>query len=943
MTTRSLDALRRSSGFSGANAEYIDQLYEAFLEDPESVAPEWRSFFYGFERGAGAPEAAPRGAAEPRREPAEPHSAAQRLILAYRLLGHLHADVDPLRLTPRPRPKELTPAYYGLGEDALEQPVAVVSIDAGRARPIREVVEILERVYCGTVACEHLHLSASDERRWIEQRLESSHGRWAEQHTPEVRRDILRDLTAAEGLERFLHRRYVGQKRFSLEGADSLIPLLDELVQGGGRRGVTDVVLGMAHRGRLNVLVNLLGKAPGELFSEFEGADDPDGRDGSGDVKYHQGFYSNIQTPGGPVHLSLAFNPSHLEIVAPVVQGGCRARQDRHDGDARDLVLPVIVHGDAAFVGQGVVTETLNLSKTPAYGTGGTVHVVVNNQIGFTTSHPQEARSTLYCTEVAKLIQAPIFHVNGDDPDAVLFVTQLALDYRLTFHNDVVIDLVCYRRHGHNEADEPMITQPQMYRRIRATQTTRTQYAARLVADGVLGAAEPDALTRAYEDSLEAGQVVVREFLHGSRTGYEAHWEQYLQARPGETVDTRVPLERLRRLGARALSTPADFELHPRVLRVLGDRRRMLEGDLPIDWGMAEILAYATLLDDGHAVRLSGQDSARGTFAHRHAVYHDQGAHRSHTPLAHLHEGQPRFEVINSLLSELAVLGFEYGYATSSPNTLVIWEAQFGDFGNCAQVVIDQFISSGYLKWGRLCQLTLFLPHGFEGQGPEHSSARLERYLQLCAELNMRVWVPSTPAQFFHLLRDQIKRRFRRPLVVMTPKSLLRHPLSKSRLEACAEGGLAVVQPEADPLEQHRVRRVVLCSGKVYFDLLAERRNRKIDDVALLRVEQLYPFPRRRLGELLAAYAGAAELVWCQEEPRNQGAWYQIRHHLRVLTRSDQTLGYAGRAPSASPACGQASLHQAQQRALVDTALAAARVEDPGERLEDTDAHGFAW
>ncbi|MGB5640021.1 MAG: 2-oxoglutarate dehydrogenase E1 component [Sedimenticolaceae bacterium] len=937
---------RRSSAFSGANAEYIDQLYEAFQDSPESVSAEWRSFFYGFEQGAGestpgqrVPDDMPNG---PGLRP-DPLTGIERLITAYRMLGHLHADIDPLGLTELQRPKELNPAYYGLDDAVMQQVVNVVSIDAEQARPVKEVIGILERVYCGTVASEYMHISASDERRWIERRLESTRGDWAGQHSVQMRIDTLRDLTAAEGLEQFLHRRYVGQKRFSLEGADSLIPLLDEIVQGGGKRGITDIVIGMAHRGRLNVLVNLLGKAPSELFSEFEGRGEPDARSGSGDVKYHQGFYSNIQTSGGPVHLSLAFNPSHLEVIAPVVQGGCRARQDRHEEDGPDLVLPVIVHGDAAFIGQGVVTETLNLSKTPAYGTGGTLHVVVNNQIGFTTSHPQEARSTLYCTEVAKLIQAPIFHVNGDDPDAVLFVTRLALDYRLAFQNDVVIDLVCYRRQGHNEADEPMMTQPQMYQRIRGMESARALYAKRLIHDGVVTAEQPDALREEYRASLERGKVVVREFLHGSRTGYEAHWEQYLNAGPNETVDTRVPLAQLVGLGKDALLPPADFELQRGVTRVVDERDRMLAGEMPVDWGMAEILAYATLLYDGHAVRLSGQDSVRGTFAHRHAAYHDQKSFDIDIPLARLFEGQPRFEVINSLLSELAVLGFEYGYATSSPNTLVIWEAQFGDFGNGAQMVIDQFIASGYLKWGRLCQLTLFLPHGFEGQGPEHSSARLERYLQLCAELNMRVWVPSTPAQFFHLLRNQIKRRFRRPLVVMTPKSLLRHPLSKSTLDAFTDGALALVQPEADELESDRVRRVVLCSGKVYFDLLGERRKREISDIAIMRVEQLYPFPRRRLGGLLADFANASEIVWCQEEPRNQGAWYQIQHHLRVLTQDHQTLGYAGRAPSASPACGNWQLHRVQQQALIDAALAASRVEDPGERLEDTDEHDPGW
>ncbi len=931
--TTPLGSLRRSSGINAANAEYIDQLYEAFKASPENVSPEWRHYFYGFEHGADGSTPSPGGPTQ------DPHIRAERLIMAYRLLGHLMADTDPLRIEERRRPPELALEYYGLDEQALTQAVSVVSIDPLNPRPAREIIDILERVYCGTLACQHMHISASDERRWIEQRLESTHGDWAGQLSAQVRREILGDLTAAEGLERYLHRRYVGQKRFSLEGGDSLIPLLDELVQRGGRRGVTDIVVGMAHRGRLNVLVNLLGKAPEDLFSEFEGQGDADPLSGSGDVKYHQGFYSGIQTPGGPVRLSLAFNPSHLEIVGPVVEGGVRARQDRHQDDAEDLVLPVIIHGDAAFIGQGVVTETLNLSKTPAYGTGGTIHVVVNNQIGFTTSHPQEARSTLYCTEVAKLIQAPIFHVNGDDPDAVVFVAQLALDYRLTFHNDVVIDFVCYRRHGHNEADEPMITQPWMYKRIREMETTRTLYARRLVAAGVIEPGDADAMIDAYRASLEAGKVVVREFLQGSRTGYEAHWERFLTADPGRPVDTRVGRDKLLRLGSWALRMPQGFTLHPRVAKVMEDRRGMLAGKAPLDWGMAETLAYATLLDEGFAIRLSGQDSGRGTFAHRHAVLHNQDGRDTHTPLKHLFQGQPRFEVINSLLSELAVLAFEYGYATSSPGTLVIWEAQFGDFGNCAQPVIDQFISSGYLKWGRLCQLTLFLPHGFEGQGPEHSSARLERYLQLCAELNMRVWVPTTPAQFFHLLRDQINRTFRRPLIVMTPKSLLRHPQSKSTLDELTEGRLALVLPEVDPIESETVRRVVLCSGKVFYDLLAARRERALKDIAIVRVEQLYPFPRSPLKGLLAAYPRAREIVWCQEEPRNQGAWYQIQHHLRAIRRPDQTLGFAGRSPSASPACGSLKLHLAQQQALVDTALSERPVDDPGERLEDTDVH----
>jgi len=933
----------RLSGLNAVNAEYIDQLYEAFKCDPASVSQEWRHYFYGFEQSHNenvSPGTAIHSSSKMATPGSDPFGAAERLIMAYRMMGHLCAETDPLQLTERQRPVELDPAYYGLDTATLETPISHITIDPKNSRPLGEIVSILERVYCGTLATEYTHISAADERRWIEQRLESTHGEWHEQLSGAARREILADLTAAEGLEHYLHRRYIGQKRFSLEGGDSLIPLLHEIVQGGGQRGITDIVIGMAHRGRLNVLVNLMGKAPHELFAEFEGQLEPGDTSGSGDVKYHQGFYSDIQTPGGPVHLSLAFNPSHLEIVSPVVEGGVRARQDRYGEGGRNRVLPVLIHGDAAFIGQGVTTETLNLSKTQGYRTGGTLHVVVNNQIGFTTSQPYEARSTLYCTEVAKLIQAPVFHVNADDPDAVLFITQLALDYRNTFHNDVVIDLVCYRRQGHNEADEPMVTQPGMYKRIREMETTRAIYARRLESQGVIAAGEAEEMMEDYHRSLESGKVMVREFLNGSPSGYRtADWNRFLNARPDSAPDTAVSTELLKTLGHKSMALPEGFELHPRVKKVMNNRRAMLDGAQPMDWGMAETLAYATLLHEGVNIRFSGQDAGRGTFAHRHAVLHNQVDDQRYIPLRHINEDGARFDIINSMLSELAVLAFEYGYATSSPETLVIWEAQFGDFANCAQVVIDQFISSGYLKWGRLCQLTLFLPHGFEGQGPEHSSARLERFLQLCAELNMRVWNPTTPAQLFHLLRDQFKRDFRRPLVVMTPKSLLRHPMSTSRLEELTEGALSLIIPETDEIPTQGVRRVVLCSGKVYFDLLAARRERGIDDIALLRVEQLYPFPRRTLKALLERYPNAEELVWCQEEPRNQGAWYQIQHHLRVSKPKGVSLGYAGRAPSASPACGYGRLHTEQQQSLIDRALSAQPVDDPGERLEDTDIH----
>jgi len=925
------------------NAQYVDQMYEAFSYDPQSVPADWRNYFYGFEQGglqALTPGQDYHHNQSPQTTEQDISGAAERLITAYRMHGHLSAQINPLQTETIVKPDNLQASYYGLDSQALQTPLLHLSIDAHKSLPLQQIIEVLERVYCGSVGSEYLHVSTQEERRWIEQRLEASQGHWQEQHSAEKRRAILAELTAAEGLEQYLHRRYIGQKRFSLEGGESLIAMLDSLVQQGGEQGISDIVVGMAHRGRLNVLVNLMGKAPQEMFSEFEGHYEPGSLSGSGDVKYHQGFYSNIQTAGGPVHLSLAFNPSHLEIVCPVVEGGVRARQDRYGEQGPQQVLPVLIHGDAAFIGQGVITETLNLAKTHGYKTGGTVHIVVNNQIGFTTSEPLEARSTHYCTEVAKLIQAPIFHVNADDPDAVVFITQLALDYRNQFANDVVIDLVCYRRQGHNEADEPMVTQPAMYRHIREMETTRALYARRLQRQQVIDESEAQNMIQRYRDSLESGQVIVSEFIEGSRSGYQAtNWSRHIQADPRKTPQTELPAEKIQSLGETVLHQPEGFSLHSRVQRVMQQRAKMLEGQLPMDWGMAETLAYASLLDEGINIRLTGQDTGRGTFAHRHAMLFDQNSNERLIPLQSVARNGAGFDLINSVLSELAALAFEYGYATSSPDTLVIWEAQFGDFANGAQIVIDQFISSGFLKWGRLCQLTLFLPHGFEGQGPEHSSARLERFLQLCAELNMRVWNPTTPAQLFHLIRDQYHRDFRRPLVVMMPKSLLRHPQSTSVLSEFSEQGLSMILPESELKADAAIRRVVLCSGKVFFDLLSYRQQQQIEDVVILRIEQLYPFPRRTLSALLQQYTAATEVVWCQEEPRNQGAWYQIQHHLRVSMPEGMTLGYAGRAPSASPACGNARLHAKQQQELVQRAMAADSVDDPGERLEDTDIH----
>ncbi len=741
--------------------------------------------------------------------------------------------------------------------------------------------------------------------------------------TTEQQKHLLRKLTEAEHLERYLHTKYVGQKRFSLEGGESLIPSIDELIQRAGGNGVQEIVIGMAHRGRLNVLVNVLGKMPKDLFLEFEGKGVQ--QLPSGDVKYHNGFSSDITTPGGPVHLSLAFNPSHLEIVNPVVEGSVRARQRRRDDKTGDQVLPILVHGDAAFAGQGVVMETLNLSGTRGYGTGGTVHLIVNNQIGFTTSDPRDARSTLYCTDIAKMVEAPIFHVNGDDPEAVLFVTQLALDFRNKFHKDVVIDIVCFRKLGHNEQDEPSVTQPLMYKKITQHPGTRKLYADKLVTQNVIAAEEPEAMIKQYRDTLDAGQQTVSPMLSNFKSKFAVDWAPFLGAKWTDAADTHVPLAELQRLAEPLTTVPEGFKVHPTVGRVIEARKQMAAGKQPVDWGMAETLAYASLLSNGYDVRLSGQDMGRGTFAHRHAVLHDQDRERwdqgSYIPLQHIGKDQGDFVVIDSVLSEEAVLGFEYGFSTAEPNALVVWEAQFGDFANGAQVVMDQFISSGETKWGRVCGLTQLLPHGYEGQGPEHSSARLERYLQLCAEHNMQVCVPSNAAQIFHLLRRQMLRPFRKPLIVMTPKSLLRKKEAASAIEDLANGTFQTVIPDTTSVDEKGVKRIVACCGKVYYDLLAKKNEAKRDDVALIRVEQLYPFPHKQFEAEMKRYPNAHEVVWCQEEPQNQGAWYQTAHYFRENMRGDQTLYYAGRPASASPAGGYMARHNERQKTLVEQAF----------------------
>ncbi len=929
-----------STPLFGANASAVERLYEQFLEDPVSVPAGWRDYFASL----GDPDAeivhskireellaeaaegrrpgglATRASGKPTTS-GEKQAAVARLIQVYSLRGHQIADIDPLGLMERRVPGVLKLDYLGLSEADMDTEFFTGGLTGNQNErmKLRDILELLKTIYCGKVGIEFAHISRARERLWLRRRFEQ--GAIADHLTDEERIWTLEQLTCAEGIERYLHTRYVGQKRFSLEGGESLIPMLDDIIQQGGASGIKEIVIGMAHRGRINVLVNILGKNPEELFEEFEGNYDLEELRGSGDVKYHKGFSADMKTPGGNVHIALAFNPSHLEIVNPVVEGSVRARQQRRNDVKREEVLPVLVHGDAAFAGQGVVTETFQMSQVNGFRTGGTVHIVVNNQIGFTISRPSDARSTDYCSDVAKMIEAPIFHVNSDDPESALFVTRMALEYRRKFKKDVVIDLVCYRRHGHNEADEPSATQPIMYSRIKAHKTTRKLYADKLEAAGIIGATTASEMQDAYRDRLDRGEPVPKSSLGLIGDEYTVDWSPFQNTEWDDPVATTLSPETVARLGEAITSYPPDLRLHGRVKRIMDDRVRMSKGDMDMDWGFAETMAYASLLDDGHRVRLVGQDAGRGTFFHRHAVLHNQLNNHEYLPLQHIAEGPNNFRVIDSFLSEEAVLGFEYGYASTSPDTLVIWEAQFGDFANGAQVLIDQFISSGEAKWGRLCGLTLFLPHGYEGQGPEHSSARLERFLQLCAEHNMQVCIPSTPAQMFHMLRRQQVRNYRKPLIVMTPKSLLRHKASVSPLGELSSGRFEVIIPEIEAIQPKKTRRLVFCSGKVYFDLLESREVHGIDDIAIIRIEQLYPFPIDEYAELIAQYPHVEEIIWCQEEPLNQGAWYQIKHRLQEPLADHQQLYYAGRAGAAAPASGIFKIHLQQQQTLVEAAL----------------------
>ncbi|MCP9758080.1 2-oxoglutarate dehydrogenase E1 component [Aquitalea sp. S1-19] len=937
-----MQAMFGHSYLFGGNAPFIEELYEQYLADPSSTPDQWREYFDKLSLAPGAaerdvphlpiqqsfiqltkkPVAGQRVSAVGDWESMQKQVAVLKLISAYRVLGSRHANLDPLKRMDQVQLRELDPATHGLTDADMALQFNIGSMIGPQQLPLSEILARLKQTYCGNIGVEYMHVTQTEEKRWVQRRFEGDLS--TPHYDAQSKRRILKQITAAETLERYLHTRYVGQKRFSLEGGESMIAALDHLIQNATAQGVQELIIGMAHRGRLNVLVNTLGKLPRDLFAEFEGK--PAKELASGDVKYHMGFSSDIPTPNGPMHVSLAFNPSHLEIVNPVVEGSVRARQQRRKDGERKTVVPVLLHGDSAFGGLGVNQGTFNLSQTRGYGTGGTIHIVINNQVGFTTSDTRDIRSTSYCTDVAKMIEAPIFHVNGDDPEAVCYVMQAALDYRMTFNKDVVIDLVCFRKLGHNEGDDPYLTQPMMYKKIAKHPGSRALYAERLVGEGVMSAEEGQALIQAYRDALDKGEHVEQTVLTNYRREFAVDWTPFMGTDWAHPTDTSLPLADIQRLTDKFTQVPEGFKLHNTVDRVVKGRIAMAAGEQPVDWGMAETLAYASLVESGYGVRISGEDSGRGTFSHRHAVFHDQNREKwddgSYVPLRHMSENQGDFLVIDSILNEEAVLAYEYGYACNSPDQLVIWEAQFGDFANGAQVAIDQFIASGETKWGRLCGLTTILPHGYDGQGPEHSSARLERWLQLCAEHNMQIVMPSEASQMFHVLRRQMLRPFRKPLVIFLSKRLLRFKDSMSAIEDCSNGTFRAVIGDNAMADPKKVKRVLLCAGQVYYDLVAGRKERELEqDVAIVRIEQLYPFPTEQVAAELARFPKASEVVWVQEEPKNQGAWYQLRHRLEDLMGAKQTLSYAARPSSASPAVGYMSKHVAQLKAFVEEAL----------------------
>ncbi len=934
MQKTSMQEFYNTSYLSGGSAAYVEGLYEAFLKNPQSVSQEWREYFSQLPKvkGADGPDIShedirqyfsefvrkPKKSVVIAADVSEERKqrCVDQLINAYQVHGHLSARFDALD-EPRPEPKDLQLASHGLSDADLTKTFSAPELMGTPRSTLRDIIARLKAIYCGSIGAEFMYITAPEELAWVKSRFESYGSHY--QLSNEAKIKILKQLTEADGLEKYLGSKYPGHKRFSLEGGDSFIPFIQAVVEESGEHQIEEVVFGMAHRGRLNMLVNVMGQPPKELFQEFEGTKEFGLT--SGDVKYHLGYSSDIETTSGrAVHLSLSFNPSHLEVISSVVLGSVRARHDRHRDGVGSKAMAVLVHGDAAISGQGLVMETLNMSQTRAYCTRGSIHIVINNQVGFTTSFHDDARSSKYCTDIAKMINAPAFHVNSDDPEAVVFLAKLAVDYRQQFKKDIFVDIVGYRRHGHNEADEPSATQPLMYKKIKAHLTPRELYAEKLITAGVVNKADVEKMVDDYRAALDKGETVARTTTGAGHKLAKA-FVPYLGEEWQETVDTTASESTIKKLGKLLYTLPEKFTVQRQVGLMVNSRLKMAEGEMACDWGFAEVLAYATLVHEGHSVRMSGQDCRRGTFAHRHAALHDQETGEVIVPLHQLNSEKADFQIYDSLLSEFGVMGFEFGYAMAAPKGLVIWEAQFGDFANGAQVVIDQFLSSSWQKWKRICGLVLLLPHGYEGMGPEHSSARLERYLQLCAQENMQVCVPSTPAQVFHMLRRQVIRPYRKPLIVMTPKSLLRHKLAVSSLSELTEGQFNLVIPEIDEISASKVRKVIICSGKVYYDLLEERRARGLTDIAIIRVEQLYPFPYDEFKAVIKEYEKTTDFVWCQEEPENQGAWFITRHRLINCLTKNQTLRYAGRSASASPAAGYPAMHKQQQIELVNDAL----------------------
>tara|TARA_R110000868_G_scaffold6011_3_gene34941 strand:- start:794 stop:3622 length:2829 start_codon:yes stop_codon:yes gene_type:complete len=933
---KSMQELWKDSYLTSGSEEYLEELYEQYLQNPQDLTPEWlkyfdtlaeqvvrtkpdvshaaiRKQFLEIARHSNHPVSGHVDSAYDQRQ-----ERVIELIEAYRRLGHLQAQIDPLQFRQPIYSPTLELAYYGFTDKDLKQTFSTGSLTSlnQSSASLSDIHDSLRRVYCGSIGFEYMHINRSEEVEWIRDRVE--HG-WANfKPSDNEKKHLLDRLVAADGLEKYLGFKYVGQKRFSLEGGDSLIPMLDAIVNRSVEQGVKEIVIGMAHRGRLNVLANIVGKDAQHIFSSFEAMVEPTTH--SGDVKYHIGCSSNVVTNNGNAHIALAFNPSHLEIVSPVVQGSVRARQRRRRDTDQRQVVPIQLHGDAAFAGQGVVMETFNMSQARWFAVGGSIHIVINNQVGFTTSNPKDSRSTIYCTDIAKMVEAPILHVNANDPEAAYFAALFAIDYRHKFKRDVVIDLVCYRRHGHNEADEPSATQPVMYTAIKAMEVPYKLYANTLCEQGLIQENTAQEMADAYRNALDTGKPVVN--VNDEKAyDFAVNWTPFEKQELDAKVVTAIPMPQLQDIAANIEALPDGFMVQPQVRKMLEARIKMTAGEQPINWGYAEALAYASLLDDGYPIRLCGQDVGRGTFAHRHVVLHDQKTDELYIPLSHVSPKQAHINIVDSLLSEEAVLAFEYGYATAEPNFLVVWEAQFGDFANGAQVVIDQFLSSGEQKWLRMCGLVMLLPHGYEGQGPEHSSARLERFLQLCAQDNMQVCNLTTPAQIFHVLRRQMLQPARKPLIIMSPKSLLRNPRAVSQLDELVDGQFHRLLPETDKLDTKNVTQIVFCSGKVYYDLHEQRRISKLNNIAIIRIEQLYPFPETESQRVFETYPNAKDIVWCQEEPENQGAWISMMPNLSALLRDGQVLRYAGRKSAASPSVGYHAIHEKEQKALVTEAL----------------------